>query len=104
MSVEWGDFQTPPGLVAAVIRRLGPIGEKWGRVLEPTCGSGNFIRGILSSSSLPKEIVGIEIQPKYFASAAQIEAESASVRVTVLQRNIFQVDVGDEIAWNTTEP
>jgi hypothetical protein len=104
MTVEWGDFQTPPALVAAVIRRLGPIGEQWGRVLEPTCGAGNFIRGILASSSLPKEIVGIEIQPRDSAAAAQLEAGSASVQVTVLRRSIFEVDVGAELDWSTTGP
>ncbi|MCI0624180.1 MAG: class I SAM-dependent methyltransferase [Acidobacteria bacterium] len=104
LSVEWGDFQTPPALVAAVIERLGRIGERWGRVLEPTCGTGNFIRGILASGSVPQEIVGIEIQPQYFATAARLQEERPEVHVTVLQRNIFEVDIGAGLPWRTTEP
>jgi methylase of polypeptide subunit release factors len=105
MSMEWGDFPTPPALVAAVIKRLGPIGKRWGRVLEPTCGAGNFIQGILQSTSLPKEIIGIEIQPRYAAAAAQLEANAqAGVRVRILQRNIFETDLGRDLPWLTTEP
>ena len=33
---DLGDFQTPPALVAAILDRLGPVGARWPRVLEPT--------------------------------------------------------------------
>ncbi len=47
MRRELGDFQTPSALVTQVLQVLGPIGRRWPRVLEPTCGSGQFIQGLL---------------------------------------------------------
>ena len=59
MRRELGDFQTPPGLAAAVIECVGPIGRKWSRVLEPTCGQGRFIGGLLEHAFPPKEILAV---------------------------------------------
>ena len=56
MSKELGDFQTPPSLVAAVLTSLASDGKKWSRVLEPTCGRGNFIEGLLKLPEPPREI------------------------------------------------
>lgn len=69
MKRVYGDFQTPAELVAAVLGRLGPIGRRWPRVLEPTCGVGNFVAGLLTCPDPPREIVGVEIQGDYVREA-----------------------------------
>ena len=46
MRKDLGDFQTPLELVELVLEVLNDSGQNWGRVLEPTCGSGHFIEGI----------------------------------------------------------
>jgi hypothetical protein len=53
---DLGDFQTPSELVAEVLDTLGPIGVRWPRVLEPTCGRGHFIGGLLALAEPPREI------------------------------------------------
>ena len=72
MSRDLGDFQTPPALVAAVLDELGPIGRRWPRVLEPTCGRGHFLAGLLGRDEPPREIIGIEIQDDHAAAARAI--------------------------------
>ncbi len=62
MRRDLGDFQTPPALVAAVLDRLGPIGVRWPRVLEPTCGRGHFLEGLIGRGAPPREVRGVEIQ------------------------------------------
>ena len=49
MRRDLGDFQTPTALVARVLATLEPIGTRWTRVLEPTCGQGRFIAGLLAT-------------------------------------------------------
>jgi|SRR5579875_1743163 len=68
MSKDFGDFQTPPALVHAILTLLQQQRWKWTRVLEPTCGQGNFIAGLLNQPSPPHEIHGIEIQPHYVST------------------------------------
>jgi hypothetical protein len=94
---QLGDFQTPPELVAQILRILGPIGKKWERVLEPTCGRGNFIRGLLESASPPQEIVGIEIQDKYLPEARSI----ASPKVTIISGDIFKLNLKTDLKWKS---
>ena len=55
MRRDLGDFQTPPELVAEVLEAVGPIGGRWPRVLEPTCGRGHFIAGLLARSNPPRK-------------------------------------------------
>jgi len=43
-----------------VLASLGPIGRRWSRVLEPTCGQGHFIAGLLAQKFPPQEIQAIE--------------------------------------------
>src|SRR5579883_1925238 len=69
MSKDLGDFQTPPALVNAVLHCLTRTGQRWTRALEPTCGQGNFIRGLLELELPPREVWGIELQHNYVLQA-----------------------------------
>ncbi|OJW05729.1 MAG: hypothetical protein BGO49_26865 [Planctomycetales bacterium 71-10] len=88
MSRDLGDFQTPPELAALLARRLGPIGDRWPRVLEPTCGRGNFLRAALDAPSPPREAIGVELQRAYCDEARAAVGD----RATILNADVFAVD------------
>ncbi len=99
-----GDFQTPPGLVAQVLDALGPIGGRYDRVLEPTCGRGHFIAGLLAGADRPGEIRGFEIQGDHADAARAASASASGVRVVIETADVFGVDLGRDIAWSTSGP
>lgn len=102
---EFGDFQTPPELVSAVLDRLGPIGGRWTRVLEPTCGRGNFLAGLLAGDPLPREILGIEIQAEHLAAASMLVRDSAeSARVRLVHGSLFEKDLVRRPNWHGSGP
>jgi hypothetical protein len=91
---EWGDFQTPAELAARVVASLG--GCRWSRVLEPTCGTGRFLA---ASTALGTKVerLGIEIQAPYVV-------EASAQGFTVLQRSIFDLDLGRDLSWTSSGP
>lgn len=92
---DLGDFQTPPDLVDAVLDALEPL-SRFRRILEPTCGTGNFINGLLKRS-IHAEIHGIEIQTCYVAQAhARFAADQ---QVAVREGNAFSMDYSAQIPW-----
>ncbi|MCI0484988.1 MAG: class I SAM-dependent methyltransferase, partial [Blastocatellia bacterium] len=104
MARDLGDFQTPASLVTQVLDCLGPVGERWPNVLEPTCGSGSFIRGLIESRSPPREIQGFEIQDLHLARASRIAESSKLTKVSVQKANIFNLDLKRDIKWRETGP
>ncbi|MHB8625844.1 MAG: SAM-dependent methyltransferase [Aggregatilineales bacterium] len=101
MSKELGDFQTPLPLVKAILTYLQTQDCLGSRVLEPTCGKGNFIRGLLSLDIPPREIQGIELQSSYVVSARSVaEGISQEVsRVLIHQQSIFDFDLVRDLQW-----
>jgi hypothetical protein len=107
---DLGDFQTPPALVAEVLDALGPIGRQWPRVLEPTCGCGHFLAGLLGSNDPPRELIGIEIQQAH-AAAARASAGNQpptpgaqAVAVTIVAASLFDLDLRRDLAWHERGP
>jgi hypothetical protein len=101
MSREYGDFQTPPELVDEILRILGPVGRQWSRVLEPTCGTGNFVAGLLRGNSPPAEIQGFDIQEEHLRTARQLIGRPQGTSVNLQHKDIFRVDFGSEVLWKT---
>jgi hypothetical protein len=101
---EFGDFQTPPELVEQILEALGPVGEQWPRVLEPTCGLGNFIAGLLSLEKPPREIQAFELQPEYVAQARRRAAAVPTVPTLVTRANLFDLDLRNDLKWEKTGP
>ena len=103
MRRDLGDFQTPPELVAAVLDTLGPIGARWPRVLEPTCGRGHFLAGLLEHASPPCEIQAIEIQPAHCRAAGErppgIGDRGGGVTITCA--DLFRLDLGRDLRLAT---
>ena len=104
MSKELGDFQTPPELVARVLKTLGPVGELWPRVLEPTCGTGNFVRGLLSMSSPPREIRAFELQRAHVRQAEKAARPKNTVLIEIRQANLLEMDLRLDLTWTERGP
>jgi hypothetical protein len=101
---DLGDFQTPPALVAAVLDALGPIGARWPRVLEPTCGRGHFLAGLIASATPPDEIQGIEIQAEHLDQARALTREPGAARVALTCASLFEIDLRRDLAWSRRGP
>ncbi len=101
---DFGDFQTPPALVDDVIECLGSVGKRWTRVLEPTCGRGNFVEGLLRSSAPPTEIQATEFQEAHFKIARKLQDGSSAARVAVRRANIFDLDLRRDLRWDGSGP
>ncbi|APW60853.1 hypothetical protein [Paludisphaera borealis] len=100
MRRDLGDFQTPPELAAALVRRMGPIGSRWPRVLEPTCGRGAFLEAVLSAPDPPREVVGVEIQASHGAEArARLADRPAIHRASILHADLFELDLRVDLPW-----
>lgn len=104
MSRELGDFQTPPALVAKVLKVLGPVGELWPRVLEPTCGTGNFISGLLQLPSPPREVKAFELQDTHVRRAERVASRGGSTLVEIRKANLFKIDLRRELKWTGNGP
>jgi hypothetical protein len=89
--------------VEQILQILGPVGEKWSRVLEPTCGIGNFIAGLIGHSHPPREIRGYEINPSHIHEASGRAAHDCSVSVHICQSDVFRMSFR-EVSWKTSGP
>ena len=99
-----GDFQTPPTLVAAVLECLNSVGKDWTRVIEPTCGCGNFVAGLLKQAKPPREIQAIEIQDAYLTIARGVAKQSSSTHIVIKQANIFDLNLHTDLRWSEKGP
>ncbi|MDQ4118803.1 MAG: SAM-dependent methyltransferase, partial [Actinomycetota bacterium] len=86
---EFGDFQTPVGLATRIASLLGAGGFR--RVLEPTCGRGGFLEAVRGPD---QERIGIEVQDGHAREAARFG--------TILRRNVFTLDLGEDLRWTTS--
>jgi hypothetical protein len=96
-----GDFQTPPALAALVLDALRARGAAPARVLEPTCGSGAFLRA--AANALPgADVIGIEYQRERYASALD-RLRATCPQVSVRYENAYEIDFG-ALPWRTAGP
>ncbi|MDQ7033906.1 MAG: hypothetical protein Q9P01_03435 [Anaerolineae bacterium] len=95
----YGDFQTPIDLAQQVLELVQrDFGSDRSRILEPTCGLGNFIQAALNTSDSFDEIIGIEIQSDYVQQARHIQ--KPNTRIEIIQDNIFTTDM-QHLDWHT---
>lgn len=80
MSVEFGDFQTPPALAMRVVERLQRLHLEPNSILEPTCGVGNLLMAVLMAYPNATGL-GLEINAEYAARAAELVGKRGAVRV-----------------------
>ncbi len=100
---DLGDFQTPRNLVDAVLRALGPVASRSTRILEPTCGRGEFLRALLEQERPPRELIGIEIQETYWSQARLLAANRPGAYFEVLHANLFDLNLRG-LPWHDRGP
>jgi hypothetical protein len=96
---DLGDFQTPRDLAAEVLRTLDRLGLRWSRLLEPTCGTGTFLRAALEREVPPRELIGVEIQESHCNAARALADDPRSPRLRILRSSIFDLDLRNGLPW-----
>ena len=91
-------FYTPPVVIKAMYEALDRLGFSQGNILEPSCGTGNFL-GLLPDSMEKSKLHGIEIDPISGRIAKQLY-QKASIAIegfedTKLPDNHFDVVLGN---------
>ena len=91
-------FYTPPVVIKAMYEALDRLGFSQGNILEPSCGTGNFL-GLLPDSMEKPKLHGIEIDPISGRIAKQLY-QKASIAIegfeeTKLPDNHFDVVLGN---------
>ena len=104
MHKDLGDFQTPPALVQEVLACPELVNRRWSRAIEPTCGQGNFIKGLLNVATPPCEIQAIEIQDRYLACVQRTILPSLSTHIVIKQANIFDLNLHKDLQWKEQGP
>lgn len=101
---ELGDFQTPLPLVKLVLNCLSRPGRQWTRAIEPTCGYGNFIKGMLELPMPPREIQAFELQQGYLQEVEKLAYNGSSTRVIFKHADIFRLNFQRELQWRESGP
>jgi hypothetical protein len=78
---------------------LESAGSRWSRVLEPTCGTGSFLRAALDHAETPLELIGIEIQESHCLQARALLEVPAGPRVQILHASLFDLDLRRDLPW-----
>lgn len=99
MKKTLGDFQTPPHLVQSILQRLNISGQKYPRVLEPACGRGNFIRGLLDLEYPPLEIQGIELQSSYIEEVKKLKKDCSTTKIKIHHQQLFDCNLKRDLQW-----
>ena len=91
-------FYTPPIVIKAMYEALDRLGFSQGNILEPSCGTGNFL-GLLPDSMEKSKLHGIEIDPLSGRIAKQLY-QKANIAIegfeeTKLPDNHFDVVLGN---------
>lgn len=101
---ELGDFQTPLPLVKLVLDCLGRSGKQWARAIEPTCGYGNFVKGLLELAKPPREIQAFELQQDYLEEVGKLGYDGSSTRAIFKHADIFRLNFQRDLQWRESGP
>jgi hypothetical protein len=90
--IQFGDFQTPPALAALVVGLLRYRGLAPRTIVEPTCGTGAFMRAV--ATGFPDStVLGYDINPGYVRAAAALDKQSGDPgRLTSQVGNFFELN------------
>lgn len=91
---EFGDFQTPISLARKVCALVAQTGVRPVSIVEPTCGTGSFLRASLEAFPNVLHVLGFEINPEYVerARCAVASVAAANAFVQVRQSDFFLTD------------
>jgi type I restriction-modification system DNA methylase subunit len=89
--VEFGDFQTPLNLAREVCSLVARTGFRPASVVEPTCGTGSFLRAALETFPNVLRVLGFEINPQHVEQARRVvtPAVPSNAFVEIRQSDFF---------------
>lgn len=91
-------FYTPPVVIDSIYKTLEQFGFKYGNILEPSCGTGNFL-GMIPDNMKDSKLYGIELDSISGRIAKQL-FQNASIAIegyenTNLPDSFFDVAIGN---------
>lgn len=91
-------FYTPPVVIESIYQVLYNLGFRYGNILEPACGTGNFM-GLVPESMKDSRLYGIELDSLTGRIAKQLY-QNASINIegyedTKLPDSFFDIAVGN---------
>jgi hypothetical protein len=92
LKVEYGDFQTPLELAERICHKLLELGVDPDIIVEPTCGTGNFIQASAHSFQSATKIIGVEINQNYVQEIRKNDRLAQDKRIQIHQGNFFNFD------------
>jgi hypothetical protein len=102
--IEFGDFQTPPGLAADVCAAVSKTNFRPRSILEPTCGRGVFLLAALSEFPCASRVLGFDRNPDYVKIArAEVTSSPHGASAEVKQADFFSTDWA-EVIDNLPQP
>lgn len=87
--IEFGDFQTPIELAEIIAKKLINLKVEPDIIIEPTCGTGNFLLAASKNFKSAKKIVGIEINSAYLEEIKNNPVTKEDSRIIIQQQNFF---------------
>jgi hypothetical protein len=92
--VEFGDFQTPLNLAREVCALVARTGFRPVSVVEPTCGTGSFLRAALETFPNVLRVLGFEINPRHVDQARRVVTSAVPLNtfVEIRQSDFFLTD------------
>ncbi len=100
---EFGDYQTPFEFATEVCKKIKNLGFKPKTIIEPTCGTGNFVKAAKIEFKNNTKIIGIEINNQYLNIAKSHINASVLNNVSLINDNFFILD-WPEILENIETP
>jgi len=92
-TAEFGDFQTPIELARLACRIIAEQKVKPVSIVEPTCGTGNFIVAALEQFSEIQNVTGLDINPDYVQAAiSAVHSRPHTGEVRIKCDSFFDVD------------
>jgi len=102
--VEFGDFQTPISLAREICSLIARTGFRPASILEPTCGTGSFLKASLETFPNVSRVLGFEINPQYVAQAKQAVAHAFPHASTEVYQADFFFTNWSEIVESLPKP
>lgn len=97
--LEFGDFQTPRALADEVVKLLSLSNSPPSSVLEPTCGTGNFLSSAIDQFQEASHFIGMEINPRHIETAREkCRSTQSGGSLEISQVDFFQHDWSATIA------
>ncbi len=91
---EFGDFQTPIKLAREVCILVAQTGFRPASILEPTCGTGSFLRAGLETFPDTTYVLGFEVNPEYVRHARSVvqPLTTSHTNIEIHQSDFFLTD------------